>query len=141
MSKEGVLSLLGLAKKAGRLELGEDSVGDTAKNHNARLILLSSDASEHTARRARRFAQAGACLCADLPATKEELGRAVGRGSCAVLAITDIGFAVSAAKKLAELDGAKYSALLEKLSLKAARAAERKKARKNDPAPVSHRKK
>jgi ribosomal protein L7Ae-like RNA K-turn-binding protein len=124
-----VLSLLGLAKKAGRLEAGEEPVGTAARAHGARLILLASDAADNSVRRAERFAETGACLCAVIPATKEELGRAVGRASCAMLALTDIGFAAAAAKKLAGIDEAKYGPLAERLSVKAARAAERKEAK------------
>jgi len=122
-----ILSMLGLAKKAGRLEIGEEPVGAAARARDARLILLASDAADNTLRRARHFADAGACLLTQIPATKDELGSAVGRTSCAMLAITDIGFADAVAKKLAALDEAKYGALSEKLSVKAARAAERKK--------------
>jgi ribosomal protein L7Ae-like RNA K-turn-binding protein len=121
-----ILSLLGLAKKAGRLEAGEEPVGAAARAHDARLILLADDAADNTVRRARHFAEAGACLCAKIPATKDELGRAVGRTSCAMLAITDIGFAEAAAKKLAALDEAQFGEIAERLSVKASRAAERK---------------
>ena len=122
-----ILSMLGLAKKAGRLEIGEEPVGAAARARDARLILLASDAADNTLRRARHFADAGACLLTQIPATKDELGSAVGRTSCAMLAVTDIGFADAVAKKLAALDEAKYGVLSEKLSVKAARAAERKK--------------
>ena len=127
---EGVLSLLGLAKKAGRLEVGEEPVGGAARAHDARLILLASDAADNTVRRAKHFAEAGACLCASIPATKDELGRAVGRSSCAMLAITDIGFAETVAKKLAAFDPKRYGEVAERLSIKAARAAERKQEQK-----------
>ena len=126
-SIESVLSLLGLAKKAGRLEAGEEPVGAAARARDARLILLASDAADNTARRARHFADAGACLCASIPATKDALGRAVGRSQSAMLAVTDIGFAEAVAKKLAAIDPERYGELAEKLSVKAARAAERKK--------------
>ena len=118
--------MLGLAKKAGRVEIGEEPVGAAARARDARLILLASDAADNTLRRARHFAEAGACLLTQIPATKDELGSAVGRTSCAMLAVTDIGFADAVGKKLAALDEAKYGALSEKLSVKAARAKERK---------------
>ena len=101
-----ILSMLGLAKKAGRVEIGEEPVGAAARAHDARLILLASDAADNTLRRARHFAEAGACLLTQIPATKDELGSAVGRTSCAMLAVTDIGFADAVAKKLAALDEA-----------------------------------
>lgn len=122
-----VLSLLGLAKKAGQLESGEEPVGAAARARNARLILLASDAADNTVRRARHFADAGQCLLAWIPATKDELGGAVGRTSCAMLAVTDVGFAEAVAKKLAALDTERYGELAEKLSVKAVRAVARRR--------------
>lgn len=124
---EGILSLLGLAKKAGRLEAGEENVGGAARARAARLILLASDAAENTARRAGHFADAGACPCVRIPADKDALGRAVGRTSCALLAVTDTGFAEAVAKRLAALDAEQYGETAQRLSVKAARAAERKR--------------
>lgn len=121
-----ILSLIGLAKKAGRVEAGEEPVGAAARARDARLILLAADAADNTVRRAGHFAEAGACLLARIPADKDALGRAVGRTSCAMLAVTDVGFAEAIAKKLAALDVERYAALAEKLSVKAARAAARK---------------
>ena len=127
---DGILSLLGLAKKAGRLVSGEEPVGGAARAHDARLILLASDAAENTVRRAKHFAEAGACLCARVPADKDALGRAVGRSSCAMLAVTDIGFAETVAGKLAARDEGQYGESAQRLSVKAARAAERKREQK-----------
>ena len=128
---DSLLSFLGLAKKAGMLEAGDESVGTTAKAHGARLILLASDAAGNTVRRAQHFAEAGDCLCATLPADKDALGRAVGRASCAILALTDTGFAAAAAKKLAAMDAERYGALAERLAVKAARAKERRERKKS----------
>lgn len=122
-----ILGLLGLAKKAGKLEVGEESVAAVARAKDARLLLLASDAADNSYRRLRHFADAGACLYAKIDATKEELGRAVGRTQCAMVAITDIGFAESIAKKLAALDEERYGITAEKLAVKAARAAQRRK--------------
>jgi len=122
-----ILSLIGLAKKAGRVEAGEEPVGAAARARDARLILLARDAAENTVRRAGHFADAGACLLTTVPADKDELGKAVGRTSCAMLAVTDIGFADAIAKKLAALDETRYGELSERLSVKASRAAERKR--------------
>lgn len=121
-----ILSLLGLAKKAGRLEVGEEPVGAAARARDARLIIVAEDAAENTVRRVRHFADAGQCLWVKVPATKEFLGRAVGRTSCAMVAVTDIGFAEAAAKKLAEIDE-RFAETAEKLSVKAQRAAQRRK--------------
>ena len=82
MSKE-LLSTLGLCKRAGMLEAGEEPVESAARARDVRLLLLAQDAAENTARRAEHFAQMGQCILVSVPFTKEELGRAVGRESCA----------------------------------------------------------
>ncbi len=122
-----ILSLIGLAKKAGMLEVGEEPTGAAARARSARLLLLADDAAENSYRRLRHFADAGQCLYLRLPATKEALGRAVGRTSCAMAAVTDIGFAEAIAKRLAELDAEQYSATAERLAVKAERAAQRRR--------------
>ena len=122
-----LLNLIGLAKKAGKLEVGEEPVGAAARSKHARLILIASDAAENTRRRAKHFGDAGECICLEIPATKEALGKALGRTSCALLALTDIGFAEAVAKKLAESDEAHYGEAAKRLTIKAARAAERRK--------------
>ena len=122
-----VLGLLGLAKKAGKIEVGEEPTGAAARAKDARLLLIASDAADNSYRRLRHFADAGACLYAKLPCTKDELGSALGRTSCAMVAVTDIGFATAIAEKLAEDDPERYGATVEKLRVKAQRAAERRK--------------
>ena len=122
-----LLNLIGLALKAGKLEIGEEPVGAAARARQARLILIASDAADNTRRRAKHFGDAGECICLEIPAAKEELGRALGRTSCAMAALTDIGFAEAVAKKLAESDEAHYGDAARRLTIKAARAAERRK--------------
>lgn len=124
---ENILSLIGLSKKAGRAEIGEEPVGSAARAKKARVILVASDAAASSVRRAYSFAQAGACLCLTIPATKEELGRALGRTSCAMAAITDIGFADAIVKKLAAAQPEQYQAASEQLEIKAQRMAQRKR--------------
>lgn len=121
-----LLNLIGLAKKAGKVEAGEEPVGAAARARQARLLLLASDAADNTRRRALHFGEAGECICLLVPATKDELGHALGRTSCAMLAVTDIGFAEAIAKKLAALDPEHYGEAARRLAVKAQRAAERR---------------
>ena len=123
---ERILSMIGLAKKAGLVEIGEEPVGSAARAKHARVILVAGDAAASSVRRAYSFAQSGNCLCLTVDATKDQLGSALGRTSVAMVAVTDIGFAESIAKKLATLDEARYGAAAEALHVKAKRAAERK---------------
>jgi len=120
-----ILSLLGLAKRGGMLVAGEEPVDAMVRAKDARLLLTASDAAENTARRVRHFAETGACLLLQIPFTKEELGHAVGLTSCAVVALTDIGFASSIVSRMAAEDPS-FGECAEKLEIKAQRAAARK---------------
>ena len=62
-----LLNLIGLAKKAGKLEVGEEPVGAAARSKHARLILIASDAADNTRRRALHFGEAGECICLEIP--------------------------------------------------------------------------
>ena len=125
MNKE-LLSTLGLCKRAGMLEAGEEPVESAARARDVRLLLLAQDAAENTARRAEHFAQMGQCILVSIPFTKEELGRAVGRESCALAGITDVGFACAVARRLADGDPQTYGDAAQRLEVKAQRAAQRR---------------
>lgn len=120
------LSLMGLALRAGRLEVGEDPAGDACRTRRCRLLLVAADAAEASRRRAVRFAGEGQCLLLPLPFSKEELGAALGRTSCAMAALTDLGLAQALADQLARQDPALYGEAAERLRLKAERAARRR---------------
>ena len=120
-----VLHLIGLARKAGRLAVGEDPVGEAVKSREGKLLLVACDAAENTIRRAGHMAESGTAPCLTVPFTKAELGRAVGRTSAALVAVTDIGLANAVANRLAQLDEDQYGEAAERLALKAKRAAER----------------
>lgn len=124
---DNILHMIGLALRAGRLEVGEEPVGAACRARDCRLILVARDAADNSFRRVRHFADAGQCLWVSVPYTKEELGEAVGRTACAMAAVTDIGFAEAIGQKLAAVDPEKYSLTAEKLHVKAERAAQRRK--------------
>lgn len=124
---EHILSLIGLAKKAGRIEIGEEPVGSAARAKKARVILVANDAAAGSVRRAKAFSDIGACLMLRIDAGKDELGRALGRSSCAMAAVTDIGFADTIVKKLAALNPQQYADASQKLELKAQRALQRRR--------------
>lgn len=122
---EHILSMLGLALKAGRVEVGEEPVGAAARAKKARVIFVAQDAAPSSVRRAQSFARTGSTLCVTLPAGKDTLGSSLGRTSVAMCAVTDIGFAESLVKKLAALDS-EYQDAADTLAVKAKRARERK---------------
>ena len=111
---DNTLRMIGLAMKAGRLEAGEEPAGQCCREKRCRLLFTASDAAE------------GACLLAGLPFSKEELGGAIGRASCAVAAMTDLGMAQAVVQKLAAADPERYRETAEKLRVKAERAARRR---------------
>lgn len=100
-------------------------MGSAARAKDARVILVAQDAAG-SVRRAMSFGQTGACLCLTVPFDKDQLGRALGRTSCAMAAITDIGFAEAIVKKLAALDPERYAPAAQRLEVKALRAAQRR---------------
>lgn len=123
---DNILSLLGLALRAGRLAAGEEPVGAACHAHKAYLVLLASDAADNSVRRAVHFCAAGNGICLTAPLTKEELGSCLGRKTCAMLAITDVGLAASVAEKLAQTDPEAYGEARDTLVQKAARAKRRR---------------
>ena len=124
---DNILHLLGLAKRAGQLEIGEEPVGAACRARSCRVILVASDAAENSYRRVRHFADTGQCLWLSVPYTKGELGDAVGRNACAMVAVTDVGFASAIVGKLAQGNPEKYGISAQKLSAKAEKAAKRRK--------------
>lgn len=126
MYHDPILHLLGLAKKAGRLEIGEEPVGAACRSRQAKLVLLAADAAPNTRRRAAHFGQAGDVLWLETPFSKSELGAVLGRASCAMLALTDAGFAAALAEKLAARDD-RYSPAAQQLRTQADRALQRQR--------------
>lgn len=113
------LNYLALARKAGFAELGEEPVGAAAREGHARLVLVASDASDHTWRRTKSFVAGTRQQLIRLPYTKDEMGFAIGRTSLAVAAITDIGLALSLAKSLEGVQNKDVLAALEEMAQKA----------------------
>ena len=127
---DGLTGLIGLARKAGKAEVGEESVAAAATAHKSRLILLSSDAAENTAKRAHRLGESGNCPVVTLPLSKAELGAALGRGSCAVMALTDVGLAAGVMKKLSARDPEAYAGVTQHMEHKAEKTLRRRKAQR-----------
>ena len=127
MPEDPILHMLGLARKAGKLEIGEEPVGAVCRSHHARLVLVASDAAANTRRRCAHFGEAGNVLWLEIPCTKDELGFHLGRSSCAMVALTDPGFAASIVEKLALRDPEHYGDAAQQLRTKADRVLARQK--------------
>ena len=94
------LNYLALAKKGRLIELGEEPVGAITRAVKGRLVIVASDASDHTWRRAKSFVAGTDQQCLRVPFSKEELGFVVGRTSLAIAAFTDAAMALAFVKAL-----------------------------------------
>ena len=98
------LSLLGLALRGNNLAVGEEPVKEACKARRAWLVLSADDAADNSVDRAGRMAELGGVPWIRVPWSKEALGRALGRNTCAMAALTDRGLAAALAEKLAGRD-------------------------------------
>lgn len=119
------LHYLSLARKAGRIELGEEPVGAAARAKKARLIVVASDAGDHSWRRVKSFVAGTDQLCMKVPFTKDQLGQASGRTSLAMAAFTDPALALAFVKALD--DPQTHRQALEALDQRAQRIRQRQK--------------
>ena len=113
------LNYMALARKAGRIELGEEPVGAAARAQHARLVVVASDASDHTWRRAKSFVAGTQQQCLKVPFDKDQMGQAVGRSALAIAAFTDPAMALAFVKALGNPE--KYAAILENLDIRTQR--------------------
>ena len=119
------LNLLSLARKAGLAELGEEPVGAAARALHAHLILVASNASDHTWRRAKSYCAGTDQICIRVNYTKDELGMATGRQELAMAAIVDAGMALSFVEGLGQPE--KYQEICAVLSQKKKRKQQQQK--------------
>ena len=97
-----VLSLLGLATKAGKVASGEFSTEKSVKTGKGFLVLVADDASQNTKKKFQNM-----CDFYEVPiyfiANKEALGRFCGKEFRASLAVQDENFAKAMLKELQKL--------------------------------------
>ncbi len=86
------LSLLGLIRRAGKLEAGFDAVRSAAREGKACLLVAAGDISEKTFRNLEYEAKRAGIPIVRISPGMEETGRACGV-KAGVLAVTDRGFA------------------------------------------------
>lgn len=89
----GAIRYIGIARKAGAVDIGETNTGAAVRSGKARLVILASDASGNAARRAENFVYGTAVPLITVPYTKEELSHITGVGGCSMAAFKDVGLA------------------------------------------------
>ena len=120
-----ILNYLSLARKGGMAELGEEPVGAVARARKARLVVVASDATDHTWRRAKSFVAGSEQICLKVPYSKDQLGQAIGRSELALAAFTDPALALAFLQALNQPE--RYKTELESLEKLSARIRQRKK--------------
>ena len=94
------LSMIGLAKKAGRLVSGVPIVCDALRDGKVCLVVYAARASENSLKRVTDKANTYKTVALPLDISPEELGHFVGKvGAVSAVGITDNGFA-EAIKKI-----------------------------------------
>lgn len=119
MEQNKALGILSIARKARRIELGEQPVSALARQGKARLVLLAQDAGETTRRRAQNLVAGTRQPLLTVPFDKAALGGAMGWSDCALAAFSDISLAVEFVKKLEPAE--QYAELLATLEQRAER--------------------
>lgn len=117
--KPNAINYLSLARKARRIEVGEEPTGAAARAGHARLVLVAKDAPDSTRRRAKSFVAGTGQQMAIVPFTKEELGAALGRSVVALAAITDPAMALAFLQALE--DPQTYGPAIEDLQVRTQR--------------------
>ena len=101
MKNNKVLSLVGLATKAGKTVSGEFSTEKSVKSGKSFLVIVADDASENTKKKFRNM-----CEFYDIPvyflSDKETVGKSMGKEIRASLSIQDENFAKAILNELAK---------------------------------------
>ena len=128
-AQQKALRLLGLARRARLLQIGEEPVGIACRSGKAKLLLVAKDAGDHTFRRARSFVSGSKCPYVCVPYTKDELGDGLGCNACALFAILDAPFAKAFLEDLPEL-AQQHEEILQELTRQTARVQKRRQEEK-----------
>ncbi len=123
------LGLLGLARRAGMLAIGDESAKVALQSKKARLLLMASDASERTKETFSFISESNDIPYVEVRESREELGNALGKRPVAAVAICDLGFSAAIVKKLS-LQNESAKAVADGIVSRAEKSAARKKKKK-----------
>ncbi len=90
--QDKVLSLLGLAQRAGKIKSGNFTVEQSVKGGKSLLVLVAADTSEASKKGIRDMCSFYQVECMEY-SLKEDLGHALGKEYRSVLSLEDAGFA------------------------------------------------
>lgn len=86
-----LLSLLGMCRRAGKLEIGFAKTAEAIEKHKAFLVILAADTAPRTEKEVR-FKGKDAVPVERIPHSAQDLSRAIGT-SASTVSVTDEGFA------------------------------------------------
>ena len=92
MNQDKVLSLLGLAQRAGKIKSGNFTVEGSVKGGKAWLVLIAADTSDASKKNIRDMCSYYQVECMEY-SRKESLGHALGKEFRSVISVEDQGFA------------------------------------------------
>lgn len=92
MDVSKLLSLMGIARKAGKVTFGYDTVTDSILKKTARLIIFTSDLSSRSKRKIESVAKENNVRVLSINVSMNEIYSAIGK-STGIVCINDDGFA------------------------------------------------
>ena len=102
MKKDKILSLIGLATKAGKIVSGEFSVEKAVKSDKAYLVVVAEDASDNTKKMFRNM-----CEYRNVPlyyySNRDDIGQAMGKQFRVSIACLDEGFSKAMIEQITAL--------------------------------------
>jgi ribosomal protein L7Ae-like RNA K-turn-binding protein len=101
MNNKRIISLLGMAQKAGKLASGEFAAEKAVKAGKAKLLLIADDSSETTKKAYKDMAAYYQVQLYEI-LSKQELGESIGKVQRAAVAVLDTGFSKALLKLLSE---------------------------------------
>ena len=90
LTRNKILSMLGLCKKSGNLALGFDACVENAKQKKSHLILVTQDLSDNT--RQKLLSQVDENLICSVELSMDDVNAFLGK-SCGIISVNNIGFA------------------------------------------------
>lgn len=99
-NRQKAINLLGLAKRAGKLTTGTETVIGELNKGKIKAVILASDIQDNTAEKVDRVARRNNIPIINL-FTADELSKAIGKKR-KVLGLTDVGFTKALVNKINE---------------------------------------
>lgn len=96
---EKFFAMIGLAKRAGKINIGEDRIKSDIRQNKARLVIIASDASENTKKSIKNSCNYYKVKYIEAE-DKALLGKSIGKEICVAVAVNDENFAKAIENKL-----------------------------------------